>query len=115
MNAPTIASHFDRNDPVVKAIYDRLLADLAAFGEVHEAPKQTSIHLDNANGFAGVYTRKSYINLRFRLARKLDDPRITKTEQISANRFMHTVKLTSVDDVDPQLLAWMEEAYALAG
>lgn len=115
MNTATIASHFDKNEPVVKDIYDRLLAALRVFGEVHESPKQTSIHLDNASGFAGVYTRKSTINLRFRLSRKIEHPRIAKVEQLSAHRFMHTVKLASVDDVDQQLLEWMEEAYALAG
>jgi hypothetical protein len=89
--------------------------ELREFGEVKEAPKQTSIHLENASGFAGVYTRKSYILLHFRTDYKIDHPRITKCEQLSARRFKHTVKLEGESDVDAQLLNWLKDAYKIAG
>ena len=111
----TVADHFEGKEAVVKQIYDHLLKALRQYGAVHEAPKQTSIHLDNANGFAGVYTRKNYILLNFRTDYPIDDPRITKREQHSARRFMHTVKLSQESDVDAQLLKWLEDAYKLAG
>ena len=110
----SVANHFEGKQPIVKQIYDCLLQDLRQFGKVHEAPKQTSIHLDNATGFAGVYTRKDYILLHFRTDYPIDDPRITKREQHSARRFMHTVKLTQVADIDAQLLKWLEDAYKIA-
>ena len=112
---PTVASHFEGKEPVVRAIYDKLLVGLTSYGEVKAVPKQTSIHLDNASGFAGVYTRKNYINLHFRLATKIDNPRIAKVEQLSARRFKHTVKLEAVEDVDQQLFEWLKDAYELAG
>lgn len=115
MSNPTIASHFDGKESIVQSIYDTLLARLTSYGEVNAVPKQTSIHLDNSSGFAGVYTRKNYINLHFRLTQEIDDPRITKVEKISAHRFKHTVKLETVADVDQQLLDWLKEAYELAG
>ncbi len=110
----TVANHFEGKEAIVKQIYHRLLETLRQFGEVHEAPKQTSIHLDNASGFAGVYTRKTYILLNFRTDYPIDDPRITKREQHSARRFMHTVKLIQVSDIDAQLLKWLEDAYKIA-
>jgi hypothetical protein len=109
-----IKSHFDGKEPLVKDIYQQLLTGLREFGDVLESAKQTSIHLDNASGFAGVYTRKNYINLHFRLTRKIDHARFTKVEQLSANRFKYTVKLVTMDDVDEQLLGWLKEAYELA-
>ena len=111
----SLISHFDGKEPIVSDIYNRLLADLALFGTIHEVPKQTSIHLDNVSGFAGIYTRKSYINLHFRLSRKIDNPRITKVKKLSANRYKYTVKLVAVGDIDEQLLVWLKEAYELAG
>ena len=111
----TVGSHFDGKAPVVRAIYDCLLTELRAFGDVQEAAKKTSIHLDHANGFAGVYTRKDAINLRFRLDHRVDHPRINKVEQLSVRRFMHTVRLARVEDVDAQLLGWLKAAYDLAG
>ncbi len=110
----SVANHFEDKLPVVKQIYDRLLEALRQLGPVHEAPKQTSIHLDNASGFAGVYTRKDTILLHFRTDYPIDDPRITKREQLSAHRFKHTVKLAQTADVDAQLLKWLEDAYKIA-
>jgi len=110
----SVVNHFEGKQPIVRQIYDRLLEALRQFGEVREAPKQTSIHLDNASGFAGVYTRKDYILLHFRTDYPIDDSRITKREQLSARRFMHTVKLTQPSDIDAQLLKWLEDAYKLA-
>lgn len=114
MTTPTIESHFENKVAGVRAVYDHLLRSLRQFGDVHEAPKQTSIHLDNKSGFAGVYTRKNYILLHFRTDYKIDDPRITKIEQHSARRFLHTVKLENVSDVDEQLLGWLKDAHCLA-
>ena len=110
----TLESHFSGKAPQVLAIYQRLLESLRVSGEVHESPKKTSIHLDHTSGFAEVNTRQSYLLLQFRVDHKIDDPRISKIEQHSARRFMHTVRLESEADVDPQLLAWLKEAYDLA-
>ncbi|MEO8397605.1 MAG: DUF5655 domain-containing protein [Chloroflexota bacterium] len=111
----TIADHFEGKDPVVTAIYTRLLDSLRQFGQVSESPKKTSIHLDKASGFAGVNTRKNYLLLNFRTSSKIDSPRIDKIEQHSAKRFMHTVKLQTPDEIDAELLGWLKSAYELAG
>jgi len=110
----TIEPHFEGKEPIVRAIYDRLIASLKPFGAVKQSPKGTSIHLDNANGFAGVYTRKNYLLLHFRTDYKIEHPRITKIEQQSMRRFMHTVKLEKEGDIDAELLKWLKDAYALA-
>lgn len=111
----TIASHFEGKEPVAAEIYARLLESLRRFGQVVESPKKTSIHLDNRHGFAGVNTRKNYILLNFRTSARIDSARIEKIEQHSANRFMHTVKLQSPDDIDAELLGWLKAAYDLSG
>jgi hypothetical protein len=110
----SVEAHFEGKAPQVRAIYDRLLAALREFGEVHEAPKKGSIHLDRVSGFAGVYTQKNSITLHFRTAQKIENARIAKVEQLSARRFKHTVKLERESDVDAELLAWLKDAYELA-
>ena len=110
---PTERLHFDNKDPVVRKIYDRLIAGLKKFGPVKIEPKKTSIHLANRSGFAGVYTRSNYINLEIHLNHKLESPRVTKVDQASANRFHHTIRLNSEKDVDRELLEWLKEAYLL--
>lgn len=115
MSEYTIESHFIDKDPEVHRMYAVLLEKLRELGDVHEAPKKSSIHLDNASGFAGVYTRKNFIRLHFRLDYELNDSRLEKVEQLSAKRYKHTVKLETLSDIDEQLLTWLKDAYELAG
>ncbi|HZS47658.1 MAG TPA: DUF5655 domain-containing protein [Blastocatellia bacterium] len=110
----SVADQFKTADPLVRTMYDRLLATLRKFGPVTESPKKTCIHLDNISGFAGVYVRKNYINLVLRTDYKIESPRIAKTEQISKNRFHHTLKLTSESEIDKELSQWLKDAYLLS-
>lgn len=110
----TVEDHFAGKDPQLKATYDRLLRALREFGPVTESAKQSSIHLEKNSGFAGVHPRKNAFNLEFRTDYKIDHPRITRTQQLSARRFEHTVKLTQESDVDEQLLKWLKDAYELS-
>jgi Domain of unknown function (DUF5655) len=110
----TTKSHFERKDAVVGQIYDRILKSARRFGAVSEEPKKTSIHLVNRTAFAGVVTRKSAIILTIKSDRKLSSPRIHKSEQTSASRFHHEIKLASPADVDSELVKWLKDAYALS-
>lgn len=109
----TELDHLKNNSAIVTAIYKKLISELQKFGTIKIEPKKTSIHLGNRFGFAGVYTRQYYINLEVHLNYKLSGKRITKVEQASANRFHHTIKLTSEKDIDKELLSWLKEAYEL--
>ena len=109
----TELDHLHDKDPVVPATYQKLIKELQKFGTLKIEPKKTSIHLGNRFGFAGVYTRKDYINLEVHLNYKLTSKRVSKVEQASANRFHHTIKLSSVKDVDKELMNWLKEAYEL--
>ena len=110
----TIKSHFEGKDASVRQVYDRILKSARKFGPVGEEPKKTSIHLVNRTAFAGVATRKSAIILTIKSDRKISSPRIHKSEQTSASRFHHEVKLTSPADVDSELVKWLKDAYALS-
>jgi len=110
----SVDSLFEGKTPELRATLDCLIEQLQQFGEVRVAPKQTSIHLEKNSGFAGVHPRKAYFNLEFRTDYKIDDPRITRIQQLSARRFEHTVKLEKVSDVDEQLLKWLRDAYELS-
>ena len=109
----TEIDHLKNNEKVVTQIYERLIKELHNFGPLKIEAKKTSIHLGNRVGFAGVYTRKQYINLEVHLNYKLASKRVSKVEQASANRFHHTIKLTTVKEVDKELLVWLKQAYEL--
>ena len=105
--------HLKTKEQIVTEIYENLIDQLHKFGQLKIEPKKTSIHLVNRFGFAGVYTRKDYINLEVHLNHKLTSGRVSKVEQASANRFHHTIKLTEPKDIDQELLTWLKEAYEL--
>jgi hypothetical protein len=115
MQMYSVDDHFEGKDPTVKEIYNRLVRSLKEFGPVQEVAKKTSIHLDHKSGFGGVHVRKSYINLVIRTNYQIDSSRLTQTEQVSKNRFHHTVKLETPDDIDEELLGWLKDAYQLSG
>ncbi len=110
-----VKTHFQDKDKVVREIYDRLLSKVEQCGAVIEEPKKTSIHLVNRTAFAGVATRKAAINLTIKGDHELSSSRISGTEQVSANRFHHELKLTSPAEVNAELVGWLKAAYALSG
>jgi hypothetical protein len=110
----TTESHFEGKEPLVREIYNRLMQDLRKLGPVVEDPKKTSIHINHRTALAGVATRKSHLVLTIKSDRKLNSPRIHKSQKTSASRFHHEVKLTSVADVDAELVSWLKDAYALS-
>jgi hypothetical protein len=111
----TISQHFENKDPIVKSIYDRILKESRKFGTVTEEPKKTSIHLVNKSAFAGVTTRKNALVLNIKSAAPIQHARFAKSEQLSASRFHQEVKLTTPEEVDPLLVGWLKEAYAISG
>ena len=111
----SLESHFTGKEPIVRAIYDRLLSSLRKFGKIIEEPKKTSIHLVNVSAFAGVQTRGTYILLNIKADHKIESARIHKAEQVSSKRFHHSVKISSLNDIDKELLGWLHEAYVMSG
>ena len=110
----TVESHFHGRDSVVYRIYVRLIKALERLGEVSQEPKKTSIHLVKKTAFAGVATRKGYLILTVKSDQPLKSARIHKTQQTSANRFHHELKINSPAQIDAQLVSWLENAYRLS-
>src|SRR2546421_5520064 len=110
----TVESHFAGKDAATRKIYESLLKTSRKFGSVIEDPKKTSIHLVNKTAFAGVATRNSALILTIKSDRKLPSPRIHRSEQTSARRFHHEIKLTSAVEVDSELVGWLKAAYEMS-
>jgi hypothetical protein len=116
-NAPTeyrIEDHFYGRDAAVRALYDAVLVLLGGFGPVTAEAKKTCIHVVNKTALAGVRPRKDGILLEFKTDYPIDDTRIAKTEQISKNRFHHTLKLETEDQLDETVRGWLRDSYVLS-
>src|SRR4051794_26202869 len=82
----SVEQHFEGKSPVVRAIYERLLAVARELGTVEEEAKKTSILLVHKTAFAGVATRRESLILTLKSALDIASPRIAKHERASANR-----------------------------
>lgn len=111
----TVKEHFDKSAPEVEATYKKILKAARSLGLVGEEAKKTSIHLVRKTAFAGVATRKTALILTLKSASDLISNRIGKREQTSANRWHLEVRLTNPNEVDPELMIWIKNAYDLAG
>jgi hypothetical protein len=61
-----------------------------------------------------VAVRKGHLVLTIKSDRPLESPRVFKSEQTSAKRFHHEVKLAKPKDLDAELKGWLKEAYELS-
>jgi hypothetical protein len=111
---PTVDEHFAGKSGGLRALYDRLVAFAEELGPVGQDPKKTSIHLNRTTAYAGVAVRKEYLVLTIKADRPFDSPRVVKSEQTSAKRFHHEVKLAAPKDLDAELKGWLTEAYELS-
>ncbi len=111
---PNVNEHFVGKTGELRAIYDQLVAMAEALGPVEQDPKKTSIHLNRRTGFAGVAVRKAHIVLTIKSDRPIKSPRVFKSEQTSAKRFHHEIKLSAIADLDAELQGWLKAAYDLS-
>lgn len=58
-----------------------------------------------------VRPQKKYLEMVFFLSRDLEDALIHKTEERSATKFAHTVRLLHADQIEEPLTDWVREAY----
>lgn len=114
MTTYNIDDQFVNKEPVVHEIYNALMDSMSSWDGLHTTPKKTSIHLDCRTSFAGVHTRKEYINLNIRTAVAIDSPRVSKHEQVSKNRFHNLIRLDAISDIDDELIGWLREGYLLS-
>ncbi len=111
---PNVNDHFVGKASEIRAIYDQLIAMAESFGPVEQGQKKTSIHLNRGTAFAGVVVRKAHLVLTIKSDYLMKSPRIFKSEQTSAKRFHHEIKLNAIEDLDAELKGWLRAAYDLS-
>jgi hypothetical protein len=113
MGNKSVIIHEMELTPQVEALYKLFLTKLNVLGKVMIEEKNTSIHLKNRIAFAGIHPHKKYFSLTIVSSVAIHSPRIAKQEQVSKNRFHNEVKVERIQDIDEQLLSWLEDAYNL--
>ena len=61
--------------------------------------------------FAQVTPRRNWLDGHLVLARRLDNHRFRRIQTISPRNHVHVFRLTTLDRIDAELIAWVAEAY----
>lgn len=93
----------------LRPIYDRLAAEISALGDdVEVAPKKTGVSFRRRKQFALVEAPSA---ARVSIGLNLRGAEPTERLVAATGMCTHRVDLTAVDDVDPELLRWIRDAY----
>jgi hypothetical protein len=103
--------HFANASPAVRATFDRLVAVARSLGPVEVLAEKTRIALHVRMSFAALMPRRNWLSGHLVLARRIDSPRFLQVQELSPRNVVHTFRLTSPAEVDPQFVAWLAEAY----
>jgi hypothetical protein len=102
---------FDGKSQAVRDLYGFLVEELKKFGPVQEIKKAISITFGNRRPFASVLIRNRSIKLIIRTQHRITNHRILSIDRITDKSFDHTVMLDSRNDIDNELMKWLEKAY----
>jgi hypothetical protein len=102
---------FAGTDAPVRAAFDQVLAAASALGPVRVLPERTRIALQVRMSFAAFMPRRHWLNGHLVLAERVDSPRFTRIDVISARNIVHAFRLTSAAEVDAEFRGWLAAAY----
>ncbi|MGO4691417.1 DUF5655 domain-containing protein [Glaciibacter sp. 2TAF33] len=102
--------HFDGTDPVVRAMFDRLVGEL---GPVDVLSEKSRIALHVRMSFAAFMPRRHWLDGHLVLARVARHPLFRRTQVFSPRNVLHEFRLTVPAEIDAAFLALLREAYAV--
>ena len=102
---------------IYSALVSKLHAQVGRSAAVID-PKGTCVHVNAGEGgtaYLGLHPRKGAVLVTIRTQSPIKSKRIRKAEQVSRNRCHCDVLVSGVDEVDAELLGWMEMSAGLVG
>lgn len=106
------AEYFSTGTDLERAVHDAVVEHLEAFPDVHVEYVSVGVFFKRARTFAELRPMRGRVRLSILLSRRLQDPRIVRTDHGRGTRNTYFVDLYSPEDVDDQLRDWLSEAYA---
>ncbi|HWM16337.1 MAG TPA: DUF4287 domain-containing protein [Microbacterium sp.] len=96
----------------LRPLYERLVSEVGAFGDdVEIAPKKTSVSLRRSKQFALIEAPSA---TRLQLGLNLRGAAATDRLRLAGGMCTHRVDVASADEIDPELIGWLREAYVEA-
>ena len=112
-----VEAHYTGGKAGLKPIYDHLVKVAQGFGsDIELTPRMSYVGLARGRMFAVIKpSTKTRLDLGLKLKGKSASTRLVEAPGFGSGSITHKVALTSLDDVDDELVEWMKEAYEGAG
>lgn len=110
----SLETHLAKTSAPVREAFAEVLRVLDEAGPYDVVAVKTMVVLRARSNFGGVTFTKVRLDLGFFLDEEIRDPRLHKTERISARKIAHHLYLGSKEDVDETVRGWLRQAHGLA-
>jgi len=101
---------FEGAAPELRDLFELYVA--ATGGDVTVNATKSRIALQARMRFAGIdRPRRRYLLANFVLTRPIESPRLERVDYVPPYYYVHRLRLTDPADIDPELTAWLAEAY----
>jgi ribonuclease HII len=98
--------------PVVADVVAAVRTVVTSLGdEVRLEATKSVVMVKRARTFAEVKPRRATVEVAFIVSRRIDDPRVVRTLDLTATRIVHVLEMSAASDVDDQVQGWLAEAY----
>jgi hypothetical protein len=104
---------FAGSEPRVFRMFQKFAAMVRRCGPVRMIPQKTRVVFQVRVRYAGAIPHKSHLMCGFALAKRHDDPRITKIVSYSPYFHGHHMRIDSAKQLDAQVQRWLREAYGV--
>jgi hypothetical protein len=106
-----LKKHFE-GKPNGKILYDKLIRSIETnIGPFKVDSVECCIHLTKHSTFAAVKVFKDKLRIDFTLPEKKESVRFIDSLQMSAHRYLYYVDISSGEEIDKELIKWLNEAY----
>lgn len=102
---------FEGKNPEIGRIYSAIKLCVEKLRPIKIELKKASIHIVSRVAFLGIHPKTKWLDLNIVTTQPIKSPRVTKTEQVSANRFHNTIRLHEAKEVDKELMNWIKKSY----
>ncbi len=106
-----LEDHFVGSAAEVRAAFEAVLAAVRGLGPVTVLAEKTRIALQVRMSFAALMPRRRWLNGHLVLPRSVDSARFLTVQPYSPRNVVHTFRLHGPDEVDPEFIGWLTEAY----
>jgi hypothetical protein len=110
----TVERHLVGKPAEVVGLYQRFVELAGECGPFTYVVRKTAITLKGTRrGFAGAVPGLKHLDGYMDLQRRVEDPRIRRSDLYTKRLFVHHFRVTALDELDDEFRGWLQEAYAV--